>query len=91
MARWKIPCLALVVLRAQAEPVTFTHMADASAGEWLGDGLFVAASDEDNELRVYRFQQGGAPVAAWDLTPHLATFFAGPFRTSLFFGYPVSF
>jgi hypothetical protein len=55
-----------------AETVTFTHMADASAGEWLGGGLFVAASDEDNTLRVYRFPQGGAPVAAWDVSPQLA-------------------
>ncbi len=52
--------------------VTFTHMADASAGEWLGDGLFVVANDEDNLLRAYRFPEGGAPVAAWDAGPHMA-------------------
>lgn len=47
-------------------------MADASAGEWLGGGLVVAANDEDNVLRVYRVPQGGAPVATWDLSPHMA-------------------
>jgi hypothetical protein len=48
---------------------TFTHMADASAGEWLGDGLLAVANDEDNLLRVYRLPQGGAPVASWDASP----------------------
>lgn len=58
-------------LLAKAETVTFTHMADASAGEWLGDGLLVAANDEDNVLRVYRLPQGGAPVATWDASPQM--------------------
>lgn len=64
--------LARAALGAGPGPVTFTHMADASAGEGLGGGLFVAASDEDNVLRVYRLEQGGAPVATWDASPHLA-------------------
>ena len=51
---------------------SWSHMADASAGEGLGNGLFVAANDEDNVLRVYRLQQGGAPIATWDATPHMA-------------------
>ena len=63
---------ANLLLSAETPAVTFTHMADASAGEWLGHGLFVAASDEDNVLRVYRLPQGGAPVAAWDLSPLMA-------------------
>ena len=54
---------------ADPQPAVFTHMADASAGEWLGEDLFVAASDEDNALRVYRLTQGGAPVAEWDASP----------------------
>lgn len=69
-------CAAALLARpcasAEAGAVVFTHMADASAGEALGDGLFVAANDEDNTLRVYRLRQGGAPVAAWDAAPHLA-------------------
>lgn len=47
-------------------------MADASAGEWLGNHLFVVANDEDNLLRVYRFPSGGAPAAVWDASPYLA-------------------
>lgn len=64
--------LSLSCLLAWADPLVFTQMADASAGEWLGGGLFVAANDEDNVLRVYRFPQGGAPVATWDAAPHMA-------------------
>ena len=51
--------------------VTFTHTADASAGEWLGDGLIVIGSDEDSVLRVYSLAQGGAPVATWNAAPWL--------------------
>lgn len=65
-------CLGVAALCAGAEPLTFSHMADASAGEALGNGLFVAANDEDNLLRVYRLEQGGAPAAVWDLSPHMA-------------------
>lgn len=73
MHRTALLCTLFIGCRlAAAEPLVFTHMADASAGEWLGDGLFVAASDEDNVLRVYRLTQGGAPVAACDLTPWMA-------------------
>lgn len=52
--------------------LAWSQMADASAGEWLGHGLFVAASDEDNVLRVYPLQQCGAPVATWDAAPEMA-------------------
>ena len=63
--------LGSVAMLAHAEPVTFSHMADASAGEWLGNGLIVVANDEDNLLRVYKLPQGGAPVATWDAAPHM--------------------
>ena len=43
-------------------------MADASAAEWLGEGLLVVGNDEDNTLRVFRLG-GGAPVASWDASP----------------------
>ena len=43
-------------------------MADASAAEWLGDGLLVVGNDEDNTLRVFGLG-GGAPVASWDVSP----------------------
>ncbi len=63
--------LGFVCVPANAEVLTFTQMADASAGEWLGGSLFVTANDEDNILRVYRLPKGGAPVATWDVAPFM--------------------
>jgi len=54
---------------AKAENLVFSHLSDASAAEWLGDGLVVVADDEINTLCVYRIPQAGAPVASCDLTP----------------------
>jgi len=69
-------CLGCVSLSARANeiqtPIVFTHTADASACEWLGDGLLAVGNDEDNVLRVYRLPQGGAPVGAWDASPWMA-------------------
>ena len=56
---------------AGAEPIVFTHAADASACEWLGDGLIVIGSDEDSVLRVYRPERGSAPVFTWNAAPWL--------------------
>lgn len=64
--------LAVSCRPARAETLTFTYLADASAGEWLGGGFFVAASDEDNALRIYRVPEGGAPLASWDPSALLA-------------------
>jgi len=64
--------LASLAAPAHAAPITFTHMADASAGETAGPGMIVVANDEDNLLRVYRLPDGGAPVTAWDLAPHMS-------------------
>ncbi len=71
MKYWLFLSAACASLAAAAETYAFTHMADASAGEWLGKGFFVAASDEDNLLRVYRLPQGGPPVFNWDPTPYV--------------------
>ena len=49
----------------------FTGMCDASAGVPLGDRLFAVADDEDNVLRVYDADRGGAPLRAVDLSPSL--------------------
>lgn len=54
---------------AKAENLVFSHMSDASAAEWLGDGLVAVADDEINTLCVYRVPEAGAPVASCDLTP----------------------
>jgi len=64
----KILSAPVLSLSCATNPVVFTHMADASSGEWLGDGLLVVANDEDNALRVYGLG-GGAPVASWDVSP----------------------
>ena len=44
---------------------------DASAAAVIGEKLFVAASDEDNVLRVYRLDKIDAPVSMLDLTDFL--------------------
>jgi hypothetical protein len=44
---------------------------DASAAAVIGDRLFVAASDEDNVLRVYQLGKTDAPVSTLDLTDFL--------------------
>ena len=64
-------CAVPLCLAATASPIVCTHMADASTGEWLGNGLFVAANDEDNHLRVYRLPNGGAPLLEWDASAAL--------------------
>ena len=61
--------LAQDLQRPAMETLTFTHMADASAGEWLGNGLVVVGDDESNLLCVYRLPQAGAPVAVCDVSP----------------------
>jgi hypothetical protein len=53
------------------EVVTFTGMCDASGAVPLSNRRFVVADDEDNVLRVYDVEQGGAPVARADVSPGL--------------------
>jgi hypothetical protein len=57
----------------QHDPSVLTHtgMCDASAAVSIGHGLFIAADDEDNILRVYRDDTSGAPVQTFDLGPFL--------------------
>jgi hypothetical protein len=52
-------------------PLEFRGMSDASAGVALGGGLFVAADDEQNILRVYQRSRPGDEVAEFDLAPYL--------------------
>jgi hypothetical protein len=51
--------------------VTFTGMCDASAAVELTGRLFAVADDEDNVIRTYDSERGGAPLAAVDLSPGL--------------------
>lgn len=54
-----------------AESVRFSGMADASAGLAVGTNYFLAASDEDNTIRLYRRDSGGPPVKGFDLDAQL--------------------
>jgi hypothetical protein len=64
--------LALPLSTSSAErlqlikPGEYFGMADASAAVAVNSKLFIAASDEDNILRVYRRDQGGPPVGEFD-------------------------
>jgi hypothetical protein len=46
----------------------FTGMCDASGAVALSDRRFVVADDEDNVLRVYDVEQGGAPLGGTDVS-----------------------
>jgi hypothetical protein len=48
-------------------------MCDPSASVSVGNDLFLAASDEDNVLRLYHRREGGAPHAHFDLSEFLQT------------------
>jgi hypothetical protein len=48
--------------------VVFTGMCDASGAVALSDRRFVVADDEDNVLRVYDVEQGGAPLGGTDVS-----------------------
>ena len=53
------------------EPVLHLGCCDASAGVAVSSNLFIMANDEDNLLRVYRRDQPGTPVQAFQAGPFL--------------------
>ncbi|HEX6275372.1 MAG TPA: DUF3616 domain-containing protein [Polyangiaceae bacterium] len=53
------------------EAVTFTGMCDASAAVEISERIFAVADDEDNVIRTYDTERGGAPLSAVDLSPGL--------------------
>jgi hypothetical protein len=59
------------VVGAKGE-LTFTGMCDASAAVPLDDNLFAVADVEDNVLRVYDAERGGAPLRAADVSARLS-------------------
>ncbi|HEY0714628.1 MAG TPA: DUF3616 domain-containing protein [Polyangia bacterium] len=67
--------LGLAAPRVMAAPapgeITFTGMCDASGAVPVDDKRFAVANDEDNVVRVYDAQRGGAPLQAQDLSPEL--------------------
>ena len=46
-------------------------MCDASAGVELTNTIFAVADDEDNVIRTYDAERGGAPLSLFDLSPNL--------------------
>jgi hypothetical protein len=66
-----------LVFSAQAEAgrpertAIYSGMADASAAVAVSSNLFVAASDEDNILRLYRNDRGGVPIKEFDFNAFL--------------------
>lgn len=52
-------------------PAEYSGMCDASGGVVVNSNLFVAASDEDNTLRLYRSDQPGGPIKSFDLNAFL--------------------
>jgi hypothetical protein len=60
-----------------AGPVIFSGAVDGSAAVPVGASHFIAATDEDNVLRVYS-RAGGAPLQQFDLTSFLAVDPASP-------------
>src|SRR5437867_12957611 len=65
-------CLCLGAAAAEAlhplRPTRYSGMADASGAVAISPNLFAVASDEDNLLRIYRRDQGGAPLQEFDLS-----------------------
>ncbi len=54
-----------------SKTITFTGMCDASGAVPIDRNRFAVANDEDNVLRVYDVQRGGAPIESIDLSPSL--------------------
>ena len=57
--------------RAHPRSLVFEGMCDASGAVVLGAPRFAVADDEDNVLRVYDGDAGGAPVYSVDVSPAL--------------------
>ncbi len=54
-----------------SRPARHAGMCDASGAVTVSSNLFVAADDEDNCLRLYRSDRGGAPVKQFDCSGFL--------------------
>lgn len=52
-------------------PTQYSGMADASGAIAVSSNLFVVADDEDNILRLYRSDRGGAPIKEFDCSAFL--------------------
>jgi hypothetical protein len=61
-------CTAQPAVGGARRLVEFSGMCDASGAVELSPTRFAVADDEDNVLRIYDADRGGAPLAAVDLT-----------------------
>jgi hypothetical protein len=59
-------------------PRVFMGMCDASGAVPLSERTLLVADDEDNVLRVYDADQGGAPIRKIDVSPWLGLAASGP-------------
>lgn len=60
------------VTAAGSSLVVFRGACDASGAVAIDGRLFAVADDEDNVLRIYDAERGGAPIDAADVSPELA-------------------
>ncbi len=61
------PCVLAATAAGLDETFVFTGTGDASAAVAVSGDRFLAASDEDNTLRLYRLSQPGPPVQTCNL------------------------
>ena len=59
------------LLASPAHPLQYTGTCDVSGGVALSSNLFAVADDENNVLRMYRADQGGPAVKAFDCSAFL--------------------
>jgi len=63
--------LGLAGARADQPARVYSGLCDASAAVWLDARTFAVADDEDNVIRVYQWDGGGAPRYSLDLSAFL--------------------
>lgn len=71
---WVCGVMSLTITAGAAnlsEPVYFQGMCDASAAVALDNESFAVANDEDNPIRVFTAQKGGAAVQSFDFSRQL--------------------
>lgn len=57
---------------AESRVIHYHGMCDASAAVMVGNNKFIAADDEDNILRVYDLEKGGAPLELFDIANYFS-------------------
>jgi Protein of unknown function (DUF3616) len=65
--KWALSLFCLAGCSARPPDLIFTGTCDASGAVALSRDLFVVADDEDNVLRIYDANRGGAPLSSSDI------------------------